>query len=444
MINQDSLDNNILNCIKDIDQDQLNATQNCRADNVHRLFQYPAMMVPMTQEVIISIFRRFLPSNGYMIDPFMGSATSLIISMKLGLNCYGQDINPLAVLLSKVKTGPLKHEKFNKALTYLKKKIGEDSSSEIEVSFNNIDKWFEKDVQIELSKLRRAIKQINEKYIRRFFWVVLAETIRLTSNDRTSTYKLHQRPLEEIKKRNFCAISEFEKLTQRSISDIQKFSAELEAKGLLNNYRFTKNVRICWGNTAHSIDSNLKYNLLVSSPPYGDNHTTVTYGQHAYLPLQWIDLNDIDEKIDTRFLKTTQEIDRISLGGITSIEKTEQKKEELFRKTLTLKNFYSSFAEEEYFRLSKTISFISDFDNSLDNILEKLTKNAYLIWTIGNRHVAGKELKNDKILIELLEKKGVKFISDVEREILCKRMPSRNNISKTMSKEKILIFRKPF
>lgn len=177
----DSLDLEILNSIKQIDQDQLNAANNCRADNVHRLFQYPAMMVPASQEVVVSSIRQFIPSDAYMMDPFMGSSTSIVISMKLGLNCYGQDINPLAVLLSKVKTGPLDHEKFTEALFCLKEEVENDSSIEVDVSFANINKWFERNVQIELSKLRRAIKEIKEKYVRRFFWVVLAETIRLTS-----------------------------------------------------------------------------------------------------------------------------------------------------------------------------------------------------------------------------------------------------------------------
>ena len=57
------------------------------------------------------------------------------------------------------------------------------------------------------------------------------------------------------------------------------------------------------------------FNLLVTSPPYGDNQTTVTYGQFSYLPLQWIPFEDIDESIELDYLKTTQEIDSKSLGG---------------------------------------------------------------------------------------------------------------------------------
>jgi hypothetical protein len=37
----------------------------------------------------------------------------------------------------------------------------------------------------------------------------------------------------------------------------------------------------------------------------------------------------------------------------------------------------------------------------------------------------------------------VKLITDLDRDILGKRMPGRNNFSITMSKEKILIFKTP-
>ena len=57
------------------------------------------------------------------------------------------------------------------------------------------------------------------------------------------------------------------------------------------------------------------YDVVVTSPPYGNNATTVPYGQYSYLPLQWIDLADIGDDVNAEFLRTTHEIDRRSLGG---------------------------------------------------------------------------------------------------------------------------------
>lgn len=434
---------NIINSLKELDVRVLNGNIHQTSDYVHRFFQYPAMMAPLSQEAVIGVISEHLPKEVKMIDPFMGSSTSLIIGMEYGFNCFGQDINPLAILVSKVKTCILDNKKLQKAFDTLIKGINNDNSNNICVGFLNIDKWFTKNVQIELSRIRRSIQKIVDIKVRRFFWVVFAETIRITSNDRTSTYKLHQRTLDDIDKRALSPINEFSKIAERSINDIVRFRNKLNEKGLLKRNRYLKKINVCWGDSLKSINSNLKYNLLVSSPPYGDNHTTVTYGQHAYLPLQWIDIKDIDENLSNDFLRTTQEIDRMSLGGMIDKCNIEQR-EHLFSKTDTLRDFYYSFNELDQKKVRKSVSFFYDFDITLGNIIEKLEKSAFLIWTIGNRHVAKKELRNDLILKELLEKRGIIYISEVEREILNKRMPSRNSISKTMSKEKILIFRKPF
>ncbi|WP_263848912.1 site-specific DNA-methyltransferase [Lacticaseibacillus thailandensis] len=43
-------------------------------------------------------------TNQVVLDPFMGSGTSLVEAQRLGFDAIGIDINPYAVLLSQVKT----------------------------------------------------------------------------------------------------------------------------------------------------------------------------------------------------------------------------------------------------------------------------------------------------------------------------------------------------
>ena len=82
----------------------LDAENANRSENMHRLFMYPAMMVPATQSAILGVFADIFTQDVYAIDPFMGSGTSLMSCMEYGFNVFGQDINPFAVLLSKAKT----------------------------------------------------------------------------------------------------------------------------------------------------------------------------------------------------------------------------------------------------------------------------------------------------------------------------------------------------
>lgn len=179
-----------------------------------------------------------------MIDPLMGSATTLVASMENGLNCYGQDINPLAVLISKVRTGPFQVEKTKEQSKILIQRIESDNKNSIEVDFKGVNKWFKPTVQQQLSKIVRGIREEENLYIRRFFWVVLAETVRVSSNDRTSTFKLHIRPEDEIDRRNFSAIDVFALHLDQTLEDYEAHKALLVRSGQLIKDIYSAEVNI--------------------------------------------------------------------------------------------------------------------------------------------------------------------------------------------------------
>lgn len=408
-----------------------------RSENLHRLFMYPAMMVPAAQEAVIKSLADCMPAGAWAIDPFMGSGTSLMSCMEFGLSVYGQDINPFAVMLSMAKVEKYDIPQLRTACQEVFDRIAEDNDTSVAVSFRNIDKWFNSDIQIELSKIRRAIQTVDSKPIRFFLWVIMSEVIRTGSNDRTSTFKLHRRSEEDIQKRNVNAIKEFSTLVNRGIEDISYYWDKLSKEEQVGAPRHIE-ADIRWGNTKESIETNVYFDLLVSSPPYGDNHTTVTYGQTSYLPLQWIDPEDLSCPYD--YVKTTQEIDRRSLGGKTIKKEVLSSIAPVYVKAPSLKAFFDGVPVDEQDKYYKTLSFIADFDESLDKIVASMKEDAFYIWTIGNRFVGNREIPNDQVLIELMEARGIQLFERAERQILNKKQPKKNNFSKTMEKEHILIF----
>lgn len=404
-----------------------------RKENLHRLFMYPAMMVPATQSAIIEAFSHELSNDIQAIDPFMGSGTAPLSCMEFGFDVYGQDVNPFAVLLSQAKATNYEISQLYASYERVKKHIEVDVNNAVEISFNTIDKWFTKEAQLCFSRIRRAIMDEPDSNIRKFFWVLMSEAVRTGSNDRTSTFKLHQRSPEELERRHVNVIQEFYDLVSQGISDFKYFQDKIREK----NCRYG-NATIKWGNTQKGIDSEQKFGLLVSSPPYGDNHTTVTYGQTSYLPLQWIDSKDIDCPFD--YLKTTQEIDRQSLGGSINRKALSGQRDQLIEKSKSFEDFYFSIPEQDRERYNKTISFIADFDESLDSITSVMDKDAFFIWTIGNRTVGCREIPNAQILIDLMQYRGFDLFFSADRQISNKIQPKKNNFSKTMDKEDILIF----
>ncbi len=427
--------------INSISSETLNGENYSRNDFARSILNYPAMMVPSVQEPIIAKLSEALNKNVSLLDPFMGASNTLVTGMKYGMDVFGQDINPLSILLSHVKISFYHRDELVDAENRIISLVNEDTSDFIEISFTNIDKWFTKEIQINLSKIYRAIRREPSLKIRKFFWVAMAETIRLTSNDRTSTFKMHMRPIEEITSRQVSSLKTFSAISKKNIKNFVDYISVLSENGHIKKGKYTKNADVVWGDTIEGIKTRKTFNLLVTSPPYGDNQTTVTYGQFSYLPLQWIPLDDIDDSIELNYLKTAQEIDNKSLGGqikenINTIE------ERVFEKSKTLKKFINLFHNGERKKAEKVTRFINDLDNSIDKILPRMRKDSFLVWTIGNRNVNKQVVQNDLILKELFAYKGIQLFTDLEREILSKRMPGRNNFSNMMSKEKIIIFKK--
>ena len=135
---------------------ELNGKGADRSENLHRLFMYPAMMVPAAQYAVIKAVADCLPVGAWAMDPFMGSGTSLMTCMEFGFNVYGQDVNPFAVMLSKAKVEKYDIHQLKEVCQVVLDNISKDEDTTVAVTFRNIDKWFNPDIQIDLSKIRSA------------------------------------------------------------------------------------------------------------------------------------------------------------------------------------------------------------------------------------------------------------------------------------------------
>ena len=408
-------------------------------EHSHGYFQYPAMMVPQMQRSLIEAAQNSQPDIKWVFDPFMGSGTVLTEALMLGLNFAGTDINPLAVLSCRAKKGPFRSEEIKKKSDLLRDAIDKDHSNIIEAKFPGLEKWFSNHVSSEVSRIRRAIQTEKSLWVRRFFWIALVEVSRLTSNSRTSTFKLHIRKPQEIDERHLSPISLFSKVLDNNIKRLKTQESLLKERGFISNGRYKGIIDTRLKDAMAPDNSNReKYDLLVTSPPYGDNVTTVPYGQYSYLPLQWIDFKDIVRIKNNGWLKSTHEIDSRSLGG--SKKMTNKWTETLSQLSPSYNNFIQSLNGDA--RSQKVTAFCRDFYLCLDPILSTLKPDAYMFWTLGNRRVAGKIVPTDDIFRDFLETKRSVFVEKIKRIIPSKRMAIKNNIAETIKAETVLVMRK--
>src|SRR5258708_3999765 len=66
---------------------------------------YPAKFIGDIPRSLISIIG--LPTGTVVFDPFCGSGATLVESQRLGHHAVGIDLNPIACLISRVKTRPI-------------------------------------------------------------------------------------------------------------------------------------------------------------------------------------------------------------------------------------------------------------------------------------------------------------------------------------------------
>ncbi len=413
-------------------------------EHSHGLFQYPAMMVPQMQR---ELMERMASANGASsaYDPFVGSGTTMAEAMLQGFDFMGSDINPLAVLLCRAKAGPFFINALAEAGNRTLAAAYADRTRAIALNWVGWEKWFRRDVAISLSRLRRAIQAERRRSTRRFLWVCLAETVRLVSNSRTSTVKLHIRPAKEIEARDIDVRALFGRIFDRNLEHFCDQHDALREENLLTvqgHYRGDISIHL------HSVSdgpcpdaASASHGMLVTSPPYGDNVTTVPYGQHAFLPLQWIDLQDIDEDADERFLASTHAIDSMCLGAPLSGALDEVVGARAISPALDA--VLTELASQPHDRAMRVAAFWRDIDGSLDHILSALAPNGLMAWTVGNRRVGGLQVPMDKILVDLLEHRGCNTITTLSRAIpdCRKRMASRNSVAATMTAERVLVLR---
>lgn len=393
----------------------------------HGIHPYPGMMIPQVARELIKLYGK---NSKSILDPFVGSGSTLVEAFLTDniQTLYGFEINPLAILIAKVKTQEINLKEVKKYSRQLNQKY-KTLKDEI-IDFKNIDFWFKKNIIKELSKIRKFIFSISNEPVRDFFLVTFSETVRKVSNQKKREFKLVKMKPEQLKKQNPNVLNVFNQFLEKNIKAI------LEFKDHIGDH--SKDINIYMHNSTKkefSIKKN-SVDLLVTSPPYGDSRTTVAYGQFSRLNSQWIGFdNDV-----------IMNVDKECLGGKASKGLLGAK--DLKSPTLQESIQHIAFIDEK--RAREVLSFYIDFDKCINEINRIMKKGSYLCFVVGNRTVKKHKLKTDVIISELfVNRKNYAHEKTIIREIYSKRMPKKNSPTnkkgewvETMNNEYIVILKK--
>lgn len=390
----------------------------------HCYHTYPAMMIPQIARTLIEEYK---PKGrlDLILDPYMGSGTTLVEASLAGINSIGTDLNPLARLMGKVKTTLYNNESILKQfreiqtelIFYTKDNVKERNFDRI----SNYSFWYNEDTLLKLSYLSQLIKNVKDKD---FFNVVLSEIVREVSFTRNGEFKRYRMNEASIAKFNPDTFTLFEKKALRNIEGLKAYTSEAKHDVNASIYDF---------NTMHGIPTDIikdgDIDMVVTSPPYGDSRTTVAYGQFSRWANEWFNFDN------------AKNLDKLLMGGKKATE-------EIF-KTASIRDVLDEIDSLEHKRYLEVVSFLNDYYQSIENVAKSVRSGGTVCYVVGDRRVKGVQIPLDYFTAEMFEKFGFKHKITIVREIPNKRMPALTSPTNkagakvsTMSHEYIVILNK--
>lgn len=387
----------------------------------HCFHSYPAMMIPQVAGRLLEKYGR---NARRVLDPFCGTGTSLVEANLRGVSAFGIDLNPLACLVATAKTTVINLQKLDLYLKtfndFLFAARFNGVKSEIELpAFPNIDFWFDKNIQRDLAIVKKYVSEIAETDVRNFFKVAFSETVRETSWTRNSEFKLYRMNEKQLERFQPDVFGTVEAKLARNRRGLKSFAEDRKPSE-------TTVVR----NSSSEALFDSEFDLILTSPPYGDSRTTVAYGQFSRLSSQWLDFENV------------KSLDNNLLGGKTS-------KDSFNFESKVLRETLERVADADEKRASEVASFYIDYRNSIKNVASTVGKNGFACYVVGNRKVKGISLPTDEITVDFFAENNFRHVETIVRNIPNKRMPSKNSPSNvvgakdnTMTQEFIVVLQK--
>lgn len=347
------------------------------ANNVlHSIHPYPAKFIPNIPRALIQSLP--IPNGSIILDPFCGSGVTLTEAQDAGIESVGVDLNPIACLLSRVKTSPLSTD-FLKSAYDIVDNVKTFTGKATIPHIPNLDHWFKKDVQRSLALIIDSINSVKDPNISDALKFCLSSIIVKVSNQESDTrYAAINKAYTGNDALAFF-LQKASKLNKVKEDAISQASAKVLNK---NSLLLVKD------------DFQKPIGLIITSPPYPNAYEYWLY--HKYR-MWWLGFDPINVKDN-------------EIG-----------------------------ARAHYFKKNHQTEF--DFILQMEKLFESFGKNcikdAFVAFVVGRSKIHGRIIENEKIIRDAGEKYGFTLVDSIERTI----NPTRKsfNLSHARIKQEYLV-----
>lgn len=362
----------------------------------HNIHRYSGKFIPQIAGKVIELLTE---PQELVLDSYMGSGTTLLESLLLNRNSIGVDLNPLAVLISKVKTTPVVESEIveihSVLVPYVRRLLSEGQIYLIEepCDHSNIDvqfeknrwrlydawnqKWYQPGVLYQLVQIYSCIETINSAKARNIAMVAFSDILRKSSN--ASSKYPNVMFDKNAKKKNLPAKSFLESLIS-IVEAVNSLSISIREHKVETEVLLHNNLDLPCKDD--SVDA------IITHPPY---IAAIPYAEYGSLSLNWLGY-------DVRGL------DRELTGGRRSSSKV-------------VSRFCTDY--EQYFKESYRI----------------LKPEHFMFLMVGNPVSHGRKIDLNALTLEFGDKAGFKHVITAIRQ-------GQNRRGNNMAEEYLIFFQK--
>ncbi|EGP09859.1 hypothetical protein CSIRO_0290 [Bradyrhizobiaceae bacterium SG-6C] len=374
-------------------QHKLNIREVLGRNPVH---PFPARMAP-------GIALDIIPSTKEpirILDPMMGSGTVLAVARSKGHRAIGVDMDPLAVLISRVWTTPIDAEEVcEKAKEVLSKALQRSRTittySAYPTSSDNetrdfVDYWFDTAARKQLASLAQTIERIKNDRVRDALWCAFSRLIITKANGASLAMDLsHSRPHKSFDKAPAMPFDHFLTAVDHVVRNCIGNKDEHRGPSTTIYLADARKLPIKSG----SID------LVLTSPPYLN---AIDYMRCSKFSLVWMKSN----------IGNLRQIRSNSVGAelkSTAASGNEDVKTVISEMKLTPK------LQPKY--TAMLARYVDDMMQSVKETERVLSRGGKAVYVVGENTVRGTFIPNAKLVSAVAELAGLKFDSKYSRKL---------------------------
>lgn len=395
----------------------------------------PAKSIP---ELARWFLQKYCDKSALILDPFCGSGTTLVETLRYGASIRWLDYNPLSRLICAVKTQNVDFHRLVEETNRILLLSERQKAAQQTISFANKDFWFQKPVQEALEILREHISNA-EPRVRNVLWLCLASTVRKMSDMNDGMLLAAKRShIEEIPRRSrtdvFNAFGSYVQKATRAIREWQELCGD--------RFHLAKELAITDANGLHTQCDDLKFDAVVTSPPYIN---AIDYVWASKFELHWLGL--VKDDAD-RLALYSKEIgtERIAKEEVRELGRTGHLLLDGLLEEIYTGKRYQATTSQNRLRSRVTYKYFADMKRHFETCFRSINPGGYYCFTIGDRSkICGVDVPVAGLLAEFAEEAGFRKIFEFHVLLRNRKLNVPRNVAwaGTIKHDTTVVLRKP-